>query len=57
MWEPFRDWVSATYPKDAAVMYQDESQSQEIASEESIPLWKQHIREYVKEVNSGTAGQ
>jgi hypothetical protein len=52
MWEPFRDWVSATYPKDAAVMYQDESYSQEVASEESIPLWKQHIREYVKEVRA-----
>ena len=57
MWEPFRDWMSVTYPMDAAVMYQDESYSQEIASEESIPLWKQHIREYVKEVNRGTAGQ
>ena len=29
MWEPFRDWVSTTYPKDAAVMYQDETYSQE----------------------------
>lgn len=56
MWEPFRDWVSTTYPKDAAVMYQDETYGQEVATEESIPLWKQHIREYVKEVQA-TQGQ
>jgi hypothetical protein len=38
-------------------MYQDQAHNMEGATEESIPLWRQHIREYVKEVNRGTAGQ
>jgi hypothetical protein len=57
MWEPFADWVSTTYPKDAAVMYQDDTFSNFRLTQESIQLWDLHTREYVKEVNQGTAGQ
>jgi hypothetical protein len=49
MWEPFRDWVSATYPKDFAVMY-IEGGSNFRLTEESIRLWELRTREYVKEV-------
>jgi hypothetical protein len=49
MWEPFRDWVSATYPKDFAVMYKGGG-TNFVLSEESIRLWEQRTREYVKEV-------
>ena len=55
MWEPFAEWVSTTYPADAAVMYEDETYSGVRLSEESIPLWERHVREYVKEVTQGTA--
>jgi hypothetical protein len=48
MWEPFAEWVSTTYPADAAVMYEDETYSGVRLSEESIPLWERHIRGYVK---------
>jgi hypothetical protein len=50
MWEPFANWVSKTYPEDAAVMYQDGSRSVERLSEESIRLWGQHTRDYVQEM-------
>lgn len=53
MWEPFADWVSTNYPEDAAVMYQDASNVR--LTEKSIRLWEQRSREYVKEVNQGTA--
>lgn len=56
MWEPFADWVSTTYPKDAAVMYTGGGTGF-VLTEESIRLWEQHTREYVKEVKRGTAGQ
>ena len=55
MWEPFADWVSTTYPEDAAVMYLDASLSAIRLNERSIRLWEQRSREYVKEVNQGTA--
>ena len=57
MWEPFADWVSTTYPKDAAVMYTDGTLSSFRPTEESIRLWEEHTKEYVKEVNRGTVGQ
>lgn len=50
VWEPFAEWVSTTYPEDATVMYTDASHSGVRLTEESIQLWKQHTREYVKEV-------
>ena len=49
LWEPFATWVSETYPKDGAVMY-NAAYSDFLLSEESIRLWEQHTREYVKEM-------
>jgi hypothetical protein len=49
MWEPFQDWVSATNPKDFDAMYNGGGTDFRV-SEESIRLWEQHTREYVKEV-------
>jgi hypothetical protein len=46
MWEPFADWVSTTYPEDAAVMY-NKTLTDYRLSEESIRLWEKHSREYV----------
>jgi len=46
MWEPFADWVSKTYPEDAAVMYNEDLTDFRL-SEESIGLWERRIREYV----------
>jgi hypothetical protein len=54
MWEPFAGWVSKGYPKDAAVMYTDESHSNVRLTEESIRLWERHTREYVKEAGRNT---
>jgi len=50
VWEPFAGWVSTAHPKDAAVMYQDESHSNVRLTEESIRLWGLRTREYVEEV-------
>ena len=44
---PFRRWVSAAYPHDAAAMYQDADRSAWKRTEASIRLWDQHTREYV----------
>ena len=49
MWEPFASWVSKNYPEDAAVMYQDETQSAARPTQESIRLWERHTKGYVKE--------
>jgi hypothetical protein len=49
LWEPFATWVSERYPKDGAVMY-NASYSDFLLSEESIRLWEEHSREYVKEM-------
>jgi hypothetical protein len=53
MWAPFAGWVSAAYPNDAAVMYDDETYSSANLSEESIELWRQRVGEYVNEIGSG----
>ena len=50
MWEPFASWVSKAYPKDAAVMYADETHSGVRLTEESIGLWERHTLGYVEEV-------
>jgi hypothetical protein len=50
VWEPFASWVSKAHPKDAAVMYQDESHSNVRLTEKSIRLWELRTREYVEEV-------
>ena len=46
MWEPFRDWVSKTYPKDFEVMYVDGGGNFSL-TEESIRLWERRSRQYV----------
>jgi hypothetical protein len=48
IWDPFSEWVSSTYPKDAAIMYSDGMHSAFRLSPESIRLWERHTREYVK---------
>jgi hypothetical protein len=48
MWEPFAGWVSKAHPEDAAVMYTDGTYSLTRLTEESIRLWEQRSREYVK---------
>jgi hypothetical protein len=48
MWWPFAEWVSSTYPKDAAVMYLDGPRHVARFSLESIRLWQRHTREYVE---------
>jgi hypothetical protein len=56
MWEPFAEWVSSTYPKDAAVMYLDGTLLRSVRlSPESIRLWERHTGEYVEEVKQGSA--
>lgn len=55
MWWPFAEWVSSTYPKDATVMYLDETLDTARFSLESIQLWERHTRQYVDEVKQGTA--
>jgi hypothetical protein len=50
VWEPFANWVSKAHPKDAAVMYEDETQSSVQLTRKSIRLWKLRTQEYVDEV-------
>jgi hypothetical protein len=50
VWEPFARWVSKAHPKDAAVMYLDETHSGVRLSEESIRLWERNTQRYVDEV-------
>jgi hypothetical protein len=52
MWEPFEAWVSEAYPEDAAAMYDDESHGGMRLSAESISLWKRHVRDYVREMQT-----
>ena len=56
VWEPFAEWVSTAHPDDAALMYQDQTRSGVRIAEESIPLWKRHVRGYVKQVRQETEG-
>ena len=50
MWEPFEAWVSEAYPEDATAMYEDDTHTGVRLSEESVRLWKRHVREYVQEM-------
>ena len=52
MWEPFAEWVSTTYPDDAAAMYTDGTYTGVLISEQSIRLWGQHVPEYVEEAEA-----
>ena len=51
MWEPFRDWVASTYPRDFDVMYVDGGGNFSLSAE-SIRLWEQRTRQYADEVAS-----
>jgi hypothetical protein len=52
MWEPFAAWVSEAYPEDVTEMYEDETQQGIRLSDESVRLWRRHVREYVHEVQA-----
>jgi hypothetical protein len=52
MWEPFAAWISDAYPRDAALMYGDETQTGVQLTEESVALWGQHIPEYVAQAST-----
>ena len=52
VWEPFANWVSKAHPKDAAVMYEDETQSSVQLTRKSIRLWKLRTQEYVEKSTS-----
>ena len=65
MWAPFAKWVAATYPRDFHVMFHRSllfgdanpwafRRVSARPTEESIRLWEQHTREYVKAVQQGT---
>ena len=53
MWDPFTEWMSATYPLDVTVMY-DNLRNYRMTPR-SIRLWEQHTREYVEAVQQGIA--
>jgi hypothetical protein len=52
VWEPFAEWVSTTYPDNAAVMYLDASHSNVRLTKESIRFWERRTREYAEEVGA-----
>ncbi|MET1012107.1 MAG: hypothetical protein ABWY83_06975 [Actinomycetota bacterium] len=52
MWEPFAAWISDAYPRDAALMYGDETHTGVRLTEESVALWGQHIPEYVAQAST-----
>jgi hypothetical protein len=54
MWKPFAEWVSTNYPEDVEVMYKRDFSDYQLTME-SIRLWEQHTREYVRAVEDGTA--
>jgi hypothetical protein len=56
VWEPFVEWVSTTYPQDAAVMYADGSYSSVRLSDASIRLWERHTKGYVRYVEKQADG-
>lgn len=57
IWVPLARWVSRNHPEDVLVMYEDETQTLERVTEESIRLWDRYTRDYVGEVNQSGAGQ
>ena len=59
VWVPFAEWVAATYPEDAEVMYTYPVYGpdwRERLTEQSIQLWDQRSREYVEEVGRSSTG-
>ncbi len=49
MWEPFDAWVSEVYPDDATGT---KTRTGVRLSEESVRLWKLHVRDYVQEMHA-----
>lgn len=45
-WEPFEEWVSSTYPTDAAIIYDSESHTHGRNTTEAMALWELRTREY-----------
>jgi hypothetical protein len=54
MWEPFAGWVTKAHPKDAAVMYTDETHTNVRLTAEAVRLWDARTREYVEKVGRDT---
>ena len=52
VWEPFAEWVSTTYPDDAAIMY-NPAMNNYVLSDPSIRLWERRTKEYAAAVNRG----
>jgi hypothetical protein len=52
MWEPFEAWVSEAHPDDATAMYDNETHTGMRLSEESVRLWRRHVRQYVEVTGS-----
>jgi hypothetical protein len=52
VWEPFTEWVSTTYPEDAAVMYEDATHKSVRLSDASIRLWERYTKAWANEVNA-----
>jgi hypothetical protein len=52
MWEPFEAWVSEAHPDDATAMYDDETHTGVRLTEQSVRLWRRHVRAYVEVMGS-----
>ena len=48
-WEPFANWVRATYPDDVLELYTGDTQTQFINREETVSLLEQRVDEFVAE--------
>ena len=56
LWEPFAAWVSSAHPEDAPVMYTGrQAHARARITEQSIPLWEQRTKEYVRVVQAQAA--
>ncbi len=53
VWVPFSAWVTANYPDDVLVLYNDTSRTLERVTEDSKPVWEQRTKQWVEAVNSG----
>ena len=51
VFQPFTDWLAATYPDDLAMMI--DANENPLMTDESLALWEQHADEYVEHVLGG----
>jgi hypothetical protein len=57
VWEPFAAWVKKAHPKEAAVMYADDSGTTlQSETRRANRLWRQNVREYVEEQQAENPG-